>query len=90
MDLLQRSFTGSIFIILVFVIRLLTVEKLPKNTFLLLWSVALCRLLIPFSIPSAFSVYSLLTGRMVSRTDISEGPIGRLLPLSVEAWGVGM
>lgn len=60
MNLLQMSFTGSIFIMLIFLLRLLAVNRLPKSTFLVLWGIAIIRLLIPFSIPSAFSVYSLL------------------------------
>ncbi len=39
-------------------IRALALHKLPKITFLALWAIALSRLLIPFSIPSRFSIYN--------------------------------
>lgn len=34
-------------------------NRLPKKVFLVLWSVALIRLLVPYSFPSAYSIYSL-------------------------------
>ena len=67
MNLLQMSFTGSIFIMLIFLLRLLAVNRLPKSTFLVLWGIAIIRLLIPFSIPSAFSVYSLFNRNAASK-----------------------
>ena len=42
------------------VIRALAINLLPKKTFLVLWGIAITRLLRPFSIPAAFSVYSLM------------------------------
>ena len=58
MDLLQRSTAGAVMIMVVIILRLLLIEKLPKRTFLLLWELALARLLLPVRIPSSFSVYS--------------------------------
>ncbi|MCM1252163.1 MAG: M56 family metallopeptidase [Clostridium sp.] len=60
MSLLQMSFSGAVLIIAVIVIRTFTLHKLPKTTFLILWWIALVRLLIPFSIPSTLSVYSFI------------------------------
>ena len=60
MSLLQMSFSGAVLILAIAVIRAAAINKLPKKTFLVLWGVALLRLLVPFSIPSAFSVYSLV------------------------------
>ncbi|MCM1385718.1 MAG: M56 family metallopeptidase [Bacillus sp. (in: Bacteria)] len=60
MSLLQMSFSGAVLIIAVIVIRAFTLHKLPKITFLILWWIALARLLIPFSIPSILSVYSFI------------------------------
>ncbi|NLO83826.1 MAG: M56 family metallopeptidase [Clostridiales bacterium] len=37
-------------------------NKLPKKMFLVLWGIALLRLLVPVSIPSRFSVYSVMNG----------------------------
>lgn len=60
MSLLQMSFSGAVFILAVVVIRALAIHKLPKKTFLVLWNIVLIRLLIPFSVPSMLSVYSLI------------------------------
>lgn len=60
MSLLQMSFSGTILIAVILIIRALTIHRLPKRTFLVLWSIALFRLLLPFSVPSVFSIYSVL------------------------------
>ena len=60
MNLLEVSFYGSIFIIAVVIIRTAAINNLPKKTFLVLWEMVLLRLLIPFTIPSTFSVYTLI------------------------------
>ncbi len=59
MSLLQMSFAGGVLILAVIVLRALTLNRLPKGTFLALWAVAVVRLLVPFSIPSPASVYTL-------------------------------
>ena len=60
MSLLQMSFAGGILILAVIVIRALAINMLPKKAFNALWWISVVRLMIPFSIPSAFSVYSLM------------------------------
>lgn len=60
MNLLQMSFSGAFIIIAIMIIRALFINKLPKNTFLILWVIALVRLLIPYTIPSTFSIYSVM------------------------------
>lgn len=52
MSLLQMSFTGAILILVIVVIRMIAIHRLPKKTFLVLWIIALARLLLPFSVPS--------------------------------------
>ena len=59
MSLSDMSFAGGILILAVIVLRALTLNRLPKGTFLALWAVAAARLLIPFSIPSPASIYTL-------------------------------
>ena len=61
MSLLQMSFSGAVFITAVVMIRAAAINKLPKKTFLVFWELVMVRLLIPFSIPSVFSVYTLVT-----------------------------
>ena len=56
MNLLQMSLSGAVMILVIVVIRALAINKLPKKTFLVLWGVVVVRLLIPYSLRSAFSV----------------------------------
>ncbi len=59
MSILQMSISAGVLIIIVVILRALAINKLPKKTFLVLWGIVLCRLIIPFSIPSQFSVYNI-------------------------------
>lgn len=68
MNLLQMSRSGAVMILAIVVIRALAINKLPKKAFLVLWGAATVRLLIPYSLPSAFSIYSLL-GRFAPATE---------------------
>jgi len=68
MNLLQMSFSGAVLILTIVIIRTLTIHKLPKKIFLVLWGIVLFRLLIPFSVPSAFSIYSVLTKNVPEKT----------------------
>lgn len=59
MSLLEMSLSGGVLIGAVMLLRLAALNRLPKGTFLVLWWVAAARLLLPVSIPSPVSVYSL-------------------------------
>lgn len=59
MSLLKMSFTGAVIILIILALRGLFINKLPRKAFLVLWAVAVIRLLIPFSIPSLLSIYTL-------------------------------
>ena len=52
LSLLEMSVTGGILIAVIVIARALGINKLPKKAFLVLWAVALCRLILPFSLPS--------------------------------------
>ncbi|MCH5194486.1 MAG: M56 family metallopeptidase, partial [Oscillospiraceae bacterium] len=71
MGLLQMSFSGAVLILAIVIIRAIAIDRLPKKTFLALWIIALVRLLLPFSVPSPFSIYSLVS-RKVSDVEISD------------------
>ena len=71
MNILQMSFSGAAFITAVVLIRAVAINKLPKKTFLVLWELVMLRLLIPFSIPSMFSIYTLVT-HSISSTRLPE------------------
>lgn len=62
MSLLERSLAGALLILVIAALRALTRSRLPRRTFVALWWVAAARLLLPFVLPSRFSVYTLLAG----------------------------
>ncbi|QSZ67827.1 M56 family metallopeptidase [Methanofollis aquaemaris] len=68
MSIIGMTLSASVLILVVVVIRALFLHRVPKITFLALWGIVLCRLLVPFSIPSRFSVYTLIdrVGNMFS------------------------
>lgn len=71
MTFLRMSLSGGVMIAVIVLIRTLTIQRLPKRTFLLLWAAALLRLLVPVSLPSPLSVYSLIQ-RSTALSNLSE------------------
>lgn len=60
MGITEMSISGAVLIFVIVIIRALAVKRLPKKMFLVLWDIALLRLLLPFRLPSALSIYSLV------------------------------
>ncbi len=60
MNLLKISFIGAVLIAVTLILRVPLLNRLPKRTFPAIWGLVILRLLLPFSIPLTFSVYSLL------------------------------
>lgn len=58
MSLLQMSISAAVMVLAVIVIRALTINSLPKKTFIALWGIVLLRLLLPFHFSSSFSAYT--------------------------------
>lgn len=85
MDLLQLSFSGALLILTITVIRAVAINRLPKKTFVILWEICIARLLLPFSIPSAFSVYSLFERNTAVHSTFSETPAAVLPPSATKA-----
>lgn len=81
MSLLQMSLTGGVMILAVIVIRTLAINLLPKRTFGVLWGIVVVRLLIPFSVPSTFSVYSLLRGYLSAIDAAKNSQLPQILPI---------
>ena len=54
--LLRMSFSGGILIIMIAAVRFLSANRLPKKYFMMLWSVALLRLLVPVELPFRFGI----------------------------------
>ena len=69
MSLIQMSTSGAVMILAVLLIRFAAGNRLPKKLFILLWEAALLRLLLPFSIPSVFSIYTAVR-RVMTRSVI--------------------
>ncbi len=67
MSFLQMSLTGGVMIAVITLLRALAMNHVPKKTFLALWGAALVRLLVPVSLPSPLSVYSLLARERAAR-----------------------
>lgn len=80
MSLLQMSFSGGIMIIVIVILRALAINKLPKKVFGLLWGAVLIRLLIPFSIPTMLSAYSLVNNNEPIQTVIANTPAEYMIP----------
>lgn len=59
MTLTEMSFVGAVMILVIAAIRAIAINKLPKKTFILLWEISMLRLTLPFSVPSATSIYTL-------------------------------
>ena len=91
MGLPQMSLHGAVLIAAIAAVRALLQKKLPRRTFLVLWSVALARLLLPFSLPSVYSVYSApaLQTRLAPRLSVTAGTVPAAVPQSaVSPWTV--
>ena len=73
MTLLQMSLSGAVMVFVIVVMRAVLINRLPKRTFVLLWETVLLRLILPFSIPSAFSVYSLMNRNIPVQNPAVEG-----------------
>lgn len=58
--LLEMSVTSGVLILIVIFIRACLFKKLPKKVFVLLWLVVLFKLLVPISLNSNFSIYSII------------------------------
>lgn len=80
LSLLQMSFSGAVFILVIILLRVVAINRLPKKMFLALWGIALLRLLIPLSVPSAVSVYSVIS-QTVDDNTLDQTPIRNIIPV---------
>ncbi|AOT72007.1 M56 family metallopeptidase [Geosporobacter ferrireducens] len=88
MNVLQMSVSAGILIFVIVIIRMLAMNKLPKTTFIVLWGIALFRLIIPFSIPSKFSIYHLINRmgeQLVRKAGAANSNEARVLIYHMEA-----
>ena len=80
MDILQTTFTASVFILAAVIARALLLHRLPKAAFVWMWYIAALRLLVPVSIPFRFSIYTVL-GRLFK----SDAPAPVTVPMPATA-----
>lgn len=80
MSLLQMSFYGAVMILAIAVIRRFAMDRLPKRVFVLLWELALFRLLLPFSVPSPLSAYAFVGKTGVMQHRLAQIPAGNTVP----------
>lgn len=73
MILLKMSISSVLLILFIVIIRILTINYLPKKMFKILWCLALYRLLIPFWCPSMLSIYTLFT--RTKKTDMTAASV---------------
>lgn len=62
MTLLERGLSGAVLILAVALLREAVGWTLPRRAFRVLWWAAVLRLLLPWELPSRFSVYNLFAG----------------------------
>lgn len=74
MRILQTSLFGAVMISAIVILRCAALYRLPKRAFVALWAAALLRLLLPWTPPSAFSIYS-LTAKLTPAAPWAEGII---------------
>ena len=86
MSFLQMSLHGAVMIAVITILRALTLNQVPKKTCLVLWALALVRLLVPFSLPSRLSVYTLLARQAPAVSDataVSPPPVLPAAPVTI-------
>ena len=81
MSLLEMSFAGGMVILAVIVLRALAVHRLPRAMFTALWAVAVLRLLVPVTVPSAVSVYGWLERETAAPAAESAAPAATPAPV---------
>lgn len=85
MTVLEMSLGGGVMIAVILALRRALACRVPRWTFLLLWGAVLCRLLVPFSLPSQFSVYTGAAWLAEAVRPVEEIPAPAPVPVPVPA-----
>ena len=80
LTLWQMSLSGGLLILAAALVRRFMLDRLPKKTFLILWDIVILRLLLPVSVPSVFSAWSLIMKSRTVQRSHTGTPAGILLP----------
>lgn len=94
MDLIRMSAAASVLIAFVIALRVTIGGRLTKTGFVILWKIALLRLIVPLSVPAAFGGYALFDGASAGLlrrgTEFAESDAGLLWARPVTAiWAAG-
>ncbi|MDE7231397.1 MAG: M56 family metallopeptidase [Oscillospiraceae bacterium] len=83
MSILEMTLTGGVMALVITVLRAILLNKLSKRMFVLLWEIAMLRLVLPISIPAVTSVYSLfsLLSNSVATAQTVPGTTATNLPM---------
>lgn len=73
LSFIEISVYGGIMILAIAVIRAVLKSRLPKRAFVILWLAAILRLILPFELPFAGSVYTL--AELCRRDEVTESPV---------------
>lgn len=87
MTLLELNVLGSLLIILTIVVRSLFLNRLSKQTFVILWDIIVLRLMIPFSVPLPHSVSPITTRIGIEHTELFLSRVRNLSPFHSVAGG---
>lgn len=71
MTLIQMSITAGVLILLIIIVRTLTLQKMPKLIFVLLWDIVLLRLFLPVNIEIPINIMEAVP---VTQTEIEAEP----------------
>ncbi len=85
MTLWQMSVSGAVLIAVIVLLRALTLWRLPKRTFVFLWGMAALRLMLPFAVSSAYSVWSLWQDSAMVQAQTPANPAEALADIDAAA-----
>lgn len=66
---------GGAIILVIIILRAFAISKLPKKTFIVLWGIAICRLMIPYSFSSRVSIFNVINSFSSSKQFSSQGKV---------------
>ena len=85
MNVMNISISASLLILIIIAMRAFFIHRLQKKAFLVLWFLALSRLLLPFSIPSPFNIGNIIEALHVPLYNEAASNVST--PLFIDALG---
>lgn len=72
MKIIEMSVSGALMILMITLIRAVFIHRLPKKAFVLMWEIAMLRLLLPIRIPSKMIIFNLYEQIITLETIVTE------------------